>query len=1270
MNPSVADFQGTDRFQVVRRIGAGGFGVVYEALDRDRNARVALKIFHSSDAAQLYRLKKEFRSLAEISHPNLVSLYELLSHGGYWFFTMELLQGTDFIRFVRPESKAIGAAFPSATVVDGLGLSEAPTGLPAAIRIDHDPASVDYQRLRAALAQLADGLNYLHSVGKLHRDIKSANVMVMPAGRVVLLDFGLVTDVDTGATEQSMPLVGTPAYMSPEQLDGAPATAAADWYAVGVLMFLALTGRYPFVGGPLEVCQAKREVEPPEARDLFPQVPEDLNSLCHELMARDPARRPGGDEFLTRLHSRPATASAVDTSVPVTDRHALFVGRQSELAALQAAYTASQNGHAITMYLHGTSGVGKTALVRHFLRELQRDEPDTLILTGRCYERESVPYKALDSLIDALSRYLRDLSPADVEHLLPRDITPLARLFPVLHQVEAISSSRRRVRSVPESQELRRRAFAAFRELLDRIGDERPVVLFIDDLQWGDADSAALLAAVMEPPDPPPVLLLVSYRSEEASRILLRSLLQHHRDPTPDGDVRELEVRELTPTETRDLSRALIGTARTDAGDRAETVARESHGNPFFINELARFSLEHGDATADSLTSSHVDDVLSVETVVRARVDALPEDARRLLELLAVFGAPLDVRVARRAADLRTGELQALAVLRARRLIRTRMGEVEAVETYHDRIRETVSSALPGAIVRSHHRRLAEALEGAGHPDPETLAVHFHGAGLESRAAQYAVLAATQASDAMAFDRAARLYRFALELEPDDRAGAGRLQNALGNALAYGGRGYEAAQAYLAAAAATETSLEQLELRRCAGEQLLRSGHIDQGFSVLNAVMREIGIRLDITPRRALLSLFWHRMLIRLTGLRFQERDPSTIAPLQLFKVDACWSVALHVGMINTIRGADFQARGLLLACRVGDLRRIARAVAAEVPYSATAGTRAEGRTKRLLNLAEQLARRLADPYAMGFVHVFKGMTANMHGRWKESLEIAERAEEMLRETARGMAWELDLVYLYSLLDLQFMGELPELRRRLERFLKEARERDDLNAITNLRTRLAYLPYLAADDPDRARSEALSGFGQWSQDRFRFQHYYALFAEVEVMLYTGDGMGAWRAVISQWGNLKRSLILHSHNVRVEALQLRARAALAAACQCAPDTRQRSRFLRIADRQARSILNEKAPWAVGQALLVRAGVAATRRRLRQAADYLVAAERASVSQDMNLHAAAARRRQGELSDGEAGTVLVRDAEQWMTSREIRNPVRMTALLAPGEYVGTR
>src|SRR5215475_13351108 len=187
---NAAQFHGTSRFQIVRRLGAGGMGVVYEAVDRERNARVALKTLRTMSPEELLALKNEFRALQDVSHLNLVTLGELIEDADRWFFTMQLVEGIDVLRYVRGVDPGIAAASDLDTVSFSDAITDAPLPPPRLA----DPQRFDEDRLRSVLIQLAHGLNALHSARKVHRDLKPANVLVDTKGRVVVLDFGLASD--------------------------------------------------------------------------------------------------------------------------------------------------------------------------------------------------------------------------------------------------------------------------------------------------------------------------------------------------------------------------------------------------------------------------------------------------------------------------------------------------------------------------------------------------------------------------------------------------------------------------------------------------------------------------------------------------------------------------------------------------------------------------------------------------------------------------------------------------------------------------------------------------------------------------------------------------------------------------------------------------------------------------------------------------------------------------------------------------------------------
>ena len=1262
-------FAGTERFHVQRRLGAGGFGVVYQVLDRRHGTVVALKTLLDGNVEGLFRLKREFRALADIAHPNLVRLHELLAEGDQWFFTMELIDGVSFLHYVRgdPFPRQEDSVDPT---LPGNGPLAAGASRPVpsdaarhlmALALDsgEEPDSIvapalHPDLLRGALKQAVRGIQALHEAGQLHRDIKPSNVLVSRDERVVLLDFGMVTDLSLSGSRRSISVVGTPAYMSPEQGSARPLSEATDWYSLGVMLFEALTGQWPFTGSFIEMMWDKRNKDAPRPRDLVPGIPEDLNALCVDLMRRDPARRPGGQEILNRLGAAQDATYRPDPT-PAVHAEATFVGREEHLSTLRAALESSRSGAAVVVRLHGPSGAGKTAVARQFLARARHG--GAVVLAGRCYERESVPYKALDSLVDSLSQYLKKLPTSESKEILPRDILALARLFPVLRRVESVAGARRRVLEIPDSQELRRRAFEALRELLARLAEQEDVILFIDDLQWGDVDSATLLADLLHPPHPPSVLLIACYRTEEAETSpFLRSFL------SPGGagrgaDAVDLPVGLLTELEARELADALL----RDGAERAADVARESGGNPFFLAELVRY-VQAGVDPEEAGAMSRGSKGTTLEQVIRARIGRLSDSTRRLLQILAVAGQPLRPALAFQAAGLDTDQDE-IDRLRADHFIRGRNSpDRNEVELYHDRIREAVVAELTADELRSQHRELALALEGSRGTDPEALALHFQEAGESERAAEYSAVAAQRASDALAFDRAARLYRLARELRVSSAAETRRgLSVKLGDTLVNAGRGAEAAKAYLDAVNGSSPT-EALELERRAAEQYLSSGHLREGVAVLRTVLAKVGFRMAETPRAALLSMLFRRAILRLRGIRFRERDATQIPASTLARIDVCWSAAKGLILSDLIRGNAFQAQHALLALRAGEPYRVSRALTIEATNSGQSGGRASRRTALLLEVSRRIAERIDHPHAIGFALSVAGVTAYLEGRWKDAREFTERAGSVLRERCRGVAWDIDNTNYYSLLALFYLGEIRRLAESLPRLLKEAEDRGDLYAVTSMRTRLSYLTRLANDEPDTAREELRQIIAKWPSDVFRLQHWYEMIGQVECLLYGGAGAAAWRIVAERWSLLEQSFFLRTQSIRITSLSFRARSAIASARSDPAN----GKGLEISDDDIRRIEREDMPWGNALAKLLRAGVESSRGERDAALVHLVSAAEKFTAADMALHAAVARRRRGELLGGAEGAALVDAADAWMKNQSIRNPARMSAMLAPGVW----
>ena len=1230
------EFRGTERFVLQRRLGEGGFGVVYEARDLQKNCSVALKTLRYFTPDSLYRFKREFRSLADITHPNLVQLYELVSDADEWFFTMELIRGETLLEHVATESVDVSH---SATII-----RRGPNALRAsAARID---------RLEAALPQLIEGVAALHRAGSIHRDLKPSNVLVTDAGRVVLLDFGLLIDLSANRTMQSLLVAGTPAYMSPEQAAGAPLTPASDWYSVGVMLFECLTGEVPFDGSFVELIAMKQADGPPPS-DFVSGVPPRLDALCRDLMRRDAESRPGLDEILVRLN--PSVRAPRMTAPPVrsTPAFAPFIGRERQMAGLRATFDEVLAGESVTVCLHGLSGIGKTSLVRRFLDELRLEHPKAVFLTGRCFERESVPYKGLDSLIDALARHLLRMQPLEAEALLPRDIFALAQLFPVLRQLEELTPSRRRAAAVPDSQELRRRAFTALRELLARLGDKLPTVLFVDDLQWGDVDSADLLTYVVRGPDAPPLLFIASYRSDEVnSSPFLRAFRTE--ETLRQMNAREMSVEQLSAGESRELAEALLKQTAPRFAEAAASIAAEAGGSPFFINELVRSA----EAAGDSLLQRQQG---TLAEMILPRLRRLPPAAERLLQLVAVNGQPVPANVLQRAAAIDAHE-SALALLRTEHLVRTRETDGEnELETYHDRIRETVVRFLDPELLREHHRCLAAAFQACGGADAEVLADHFIAGGEEERAIEYTIVAAEEAERALAFDRAARLYRRALDLLAPESDRRSQLQIKLGDALTNAGRGAEAAEAYLSV---TGLSLrERLELRRKAAEQLLFAGHIDEGLAVLESVLTSVGMRIPKTRRGMLLALLLRRARLALRGTRFRERDEMSISPQTLMRIDSCWSVSVGLGIVDTVRGAVFQTQHAIEALDSGELHRATRAMCMEAGYRSVRGSRSQRRTARLLSDAKELVDRADTPYAHGLFALCAGIAAFLEGRWKSGAASCLAAEQILLDGCSGVPWELDSARFFSFYCHFFLGEMKTMAVRYPLLVSDGQERGDLYALTMFRGLHSHFVYLCSDEPAEGLEVSYNAISQWSQAGSQVHLMWEVWAASDIALYQRRGSLAWAGIRQKWPTMEGALSLHVQFSKLCMLDLRGRSALGAIDEGASSADGVRRLMREAERATRRMDRERTDWGSALAELLRAGMDVRRGQKDAARRRLELAEQRLGDLDMHLHRAVARRRLGELIGGSEGASRIAASEAWMLSEGIRNPERLAYVFAP-------
>ena len=429
-------------------LGRGGYGTVFEAFDRERGERVAVKQLHRTSPRALASFKREFRTLSGIVHPGLPRLHDLFVRGDDWFFSMELVDGDDLSTWGRSDrvASATDVASDERSVVTARPITD-----------------LAIARARRVLQPLLVVLDAVHASGFVHCDVKPSNVRLRGDGRPVLLDFGLARALSEDADH----FAGTLAYAAPEQLLGV-VSPACDLYALGALVFELLTGGPPF-GTGREAAENKQRRDAPSLEGRLPRAEASLAALVGALLSRSPEERVAAARPLVRTSPRRLATP--------------FVGRVEALKTIERALEGGGNP---VIVIEGDSGIGKSTLLAEVRERATRR--GFVVLSGRASEREHVPFNVLDGVADGLAA-LREVAP---------HMTALGRTFPILRS------------SAPAVEAESADALAdAFRATLHALG---PTVLLLDDVQWADADCERLLAAVLAPPAPPPAAVIFARR--------------------------------------------------------------------------------------------------------------------------------------------------------------------------------------------------------------------------------------------------------------------------------------------------------------------------------------------------------------------------------------------------------------------------------------------------------------------------------------------------------------------------------------------------------------------------------------------------------------------------------------------------------------------------------------------------------------------------------------------------------------------------------------
>lgn len=1215
-------------YELLERVGSGGMGQVFIARNVENGADgeggelVALKWLGHDRGNSLHRFKREFRVLADVRHENLVHLHELVVlENSRAFFTMELLDGRHFHKYVRGRARD----------------SELPNLI----------------RLRRALRQLVAGVRHLHANECVHRDLKPSNVLVTQEGRVVILDFGLISDRESHAMTLSPRgvLMGTPAYIAPEHAARDRADKPADIYAIGVMLYLCLSGRLPFMGSPLDMLTDKQQKDAPDVAALVPRVPADLASLCARLLSRDPGERPTASELFAILDGDADSPEAANSSPTAAARYALgLASRERVLEGLGEAFARLPQGPVQLHLRHGQDPV-KGALLDHFfdeLREREGEDPEqpTMLLRGRCHARESVPYKGIDQIVDALTLQLCNASEALRQSLEPTSVAPLLQMFPVLNSVWIPD---RLPLYGAEKNELRAFGVAALREVLVRAAEQFAVVVCIEDFHWAERDGAQLLTELFHSTDSPRVLLVVSYDPSVPSEALEQ--LEQAAELAHSG-AQVLELPPLPAEEAIALARALVG-ERLDGLSPEQQRARldgyveRARGDTFHLSQLILDDLE-GAPPGESVT----------QMVVR-RILALPPRQRQLLAITAACdGRSSPTLLSACVEGAIDAELDALV-----HATLLRREDRDHVELAHHSIPEVVLSEFEGAELQTMHQSIADAQRSMEGARLDAIAHHLELAGAHAEAIQAYARAGEAAGEALAFSLSASLFQRALTLihassgasEAEQRRA---IERQLSEQLVNAGRAREAVEVLLRMAEDSEPE-QASAYREQAGQLYIQTGRVPEGLEQLAPTFAKLGETVPRSRLGSVLLLLWRRLRLRLRGLRYTPRPADAVPAERLEHLDTLLSTYTGLTHEETLLAVMFHARYFQLALDTGEPARLSRGFTYEAVIQLSRGNEATSRAH--IQTARELIANQDSPEFEAAIDYTEYFCMTLRHEWRE---VAERWPRLIDglEGAPGVQYIRGVSasrYSYTLVTL---GQYRELDTRAAPWMQLTQElglqRED--AILSAMVGVARL-VLDPTDEDRGIRSMLERARRWDTAHYSLPHFHVTLADIARMLCRGEYRAALEACERAQVESKRWRLDMFELVRMSLVELHGRTCAAALAEASDSERATLQARALAD--AKVLRSSPRAMYRGQADVIEAAICSSRGQRARVLELWNSAAEAFEAAGMRGHLAALDLRRAERQTGRQREDARARAQAYFDAQRITASERFARLFVP-------